>query len=98
MQLEKRFEPWPTWIQLCENALNFKNDIEQEERKLHFSQLLELPHRTNPLSTNGKEPLVAEYTTLLLHGKTVKKRFMYLYNDKDIWYQLLTDENFYTNC
>ena len=61
MQLEKRFEPWPTWIQLCENAFNFKNDIEQEERKLHFSQLLELPHGINPLSTEEKERLVAEY-------------------------------------
>ena len=65
MQLEKRFEPWPTWIQLCEIAFNFKNDIEQEERKLHFSQLLEFPHGINPLSTKEKERLVEEYVTLL---------------------------------
>ena len=92
MQLGKSFDPWPTQIQLCENALNFKNDIEQKEQKLHFSQPLELLHGINPLSTDENERLVAEYTTLLLHGEHNN------YNDKDIWYQLLTDENFYKNC
>jgi len=72
-QFVERFEPWPTWLILCENSFNFLNGFEQNERRTYFKELLDLPHGINPLNNEEKERLIAEYTTLQLHAETVKK-------------------------
>ena len=100
-RLELRFEPWPAWVGLCKNAFDFTYDLSREDRKDSFSQLLYLPHGIHPLVDSEKERLKAEYVTLLLNAESVMQRFdgdNVKYTDKDIWYELLTEEKFYRNC
>ena len=50
------------------------------------------------MNTEKKALLGAEYTTLQLHAETVRKTLPEKHNDKEIWYELLTNERYYKNC
>ena len=94
-----RFHPWPKWLTLCNKCFNFENDLSQEKRKTSFNELLELPSSPNPLLDNEKIRLNAEYSTFLLNivreSNMLEKE---KYTQTELWYLLLTEEDFFSNC
>ena len=99
-QLEYRFEPWPAWVNLSDDAFNFQNSLEFEDRKQSFECLLDLPHGSTPLLNDEKERLKAEYETLHLNAMTTLKNLDCTDRKSLIatWYTLLTDEKMYKDC
>lgn len=97
--LEQYFEPWPEWVVLCNNSFNFRNDLEIADRKESFKQLMDMPHGINTLLADEKLRLMSEYLTLYTNAMEVSKE---LSGDgfkiEQLWYILLTKENYYNNC
>ena len=94
------FEPWPEWVILCYNSLNFQNSLEFAERKESFQKLMEMPFGINPLLNDEKERLQAEYVTLHRNALTVieKLRGDEAVKLEQVWYMLLTEKDYYNNC
>ena len=99
--IRRRFEPWPKWLICCEEAFNFGNDLEQQERKEAFQKLMECQAGPNPLLTEEKKRLSAEYVTLRINAQTVTSKLMgsgeseKKVSQNDVWYELLTNPDMY---
>ena len=77
------------------------NDSEFEQRQESFKKLLDTPHGINPLLSDEKQRLAAEYVTLHRNAMTVltaKRDDNGKFNLEQIWYELLTEEMYYKNC
>ena len=103
--IRRRFEPWPKWLICCEEAFNFGNDLEQQERKEAFQKLMECQAGPNPLLTEEKKRLSAEYVTLCINAETVTSKLMVSSGESekkvsqnDVWYELLTNPEMYMDC
>ena len=99
-ELINRFKPWPEWVILCYNSLDFQNSLEFAERKQSFQKLMEMPFGINPLLNDEKERLQAEYVTLHRNALTVieKLRGDEAVKLEQVWYMLLTEKDYYNNC
>ena len=60
-----RFHPWPKWLLLCNETINFENDLSNEVWTEQFDQLLDCSAGPNPLLKNEKARLRAEYSTFV---------------------------------
>ena len=103
MQLKWRFEPWPQWLTNCNNAFNFQNGLVIQERKVSFDNLMDCKCGPNPLLSEERKRLASEFITLCLNAEqiTTKLKAQNPNNPifhKDVWYELLTNENMYKNC
>ena len=103
--LASYFEPWPEWVILCNNSLNFTNDLDFHEREESFSRLLDMPNGLHPLLDGEKQLLKAEYVALHRNALYVTKRLsgtdptkLKKFTCEDIWYVSLTEDEFYKNC
>ena len=96
-----RFEPWPQWLILCDEAFNFESDISNEKRKNSFDKLMECPSGPNPLLKDEKYRLKSEFTSFLLNAKRASDSLKIAnpnYTQSDLWYRLLTEEKYYKDC
>ena len=53
--IQRRFEPWPKWLIHCEEAFNFGNELEQQEREKAFQSLMDGQAGLSPLLTEEKK-------------------------------------------
>ena len=100
-ELINRFEPWPEWVVLGEKCFNFINDSDFDQRRESFSKLLDTPHGINPLLSDEKERLLAEYVTLHMNAMRVIGDLKHENSEftlEQVWYALLTEEMYYKNC
>ena len=99
--MENRFEPWPEWIILCDDAFNFSSNNTTLNRKQSFSFLLDRPCGIHPLLQEEKLRLEAEYSTMLANVEKLKIQFAQEKNNSPlenlIWYELLTNEKYYSD-
>ena len=58
------------------STFNFGNDLEQQERKEAFKKFMECQAGPNPLLTEEKKRLSAEYVTLRINAQTVTSKLM----------------------
>ena len=71
--------------------------MEQQERKEAFQKLMECQAGPNPLLTEEKKRLSAEYVTLRINAQTVTSKLMgsgeseKKVSQNDVWYELLTN-------
>ena len=70
---------------------------------LYFStsKLLDTPHGINPLLSDEKERLLAEYVTLHMNAMRVIGDLKHENSEftlEQVWYALLTEEMYYKNC
>ena len=96
-----RFHPWPKWLLLCNETFDFENDLSNEVRMEQFDQLLDCSAGPNPLLENEKARLRAEYSTIVTNvnkASDILKSDKVTYTQTDLWYLLLTREEFYVYC
>ncbi|MCP3848896.1 MAG: hypothetical protein GY694_01470, partial [Gammaproteobacteria bacterium] len=100
--MQRRFEPWPEWLIHCEEAFNFGNELEQQEREESFKNLMECQAGPSPLLADEKKRLSAEYVTLSIHASKLMTEFEKVKDtsqkQNDVWYALLTRKEYYMNC
>ena len=101
-ELENRFEPWPEWIILCDDTFNFSSNNTTTDRKQLFLFLLNRPCGIHPLLQEEKLHLEAEYKTMLVNVEILKVKFAQVKKNNPlenlIWYELLTNKKYYSDC
>ena len=53
--VERRFEPWPTWLINCNDAFYFSDGKSDEERTRALNLLLDCPFGPSPMVENEKK-------------------------------------------
>ena len=101
--LTRRFEPWPQWLTNCNNAFNFQNGLVIQERKVSFENHMDCKCGPNPLLEEERNRLYSEFVTLCLNAEQITTKLKAQNPDnpiihKDVWYELLTNENMNKHC
>lgn len=95
--LQRRFEPWPTWLVLCNKTFNFEVELTLQERQTSLHELMDCPFGASPLLPEEKKRLSSEFITLTLNADKVKAQKGINLSQTELWYELLTNEACYTH-
>ena len=100
--MKKRFEPRPEWLLHCDNVLNFKKELTLQDRETALKELMSCPFGPSTLVSNEKDQISAEYLTFSLNAEKAAPLLQagkpHEVSQTELWYELLTNENYYKQC
>ena len=96
--MQRRFEPWPSWVKCCNEAFNFNNNYTHEERKAALRRLMDILSGPTPLLSEEKERIAAEFVTLVLNAADIKTKHRDKLSQSEICYHLLSNDEYHRHC